>query len=160
MVDIFVKKDGPRREDVAAKRMISENQSTIRQLADTLSNGEFSRNRAALAKAKETPQPEGLKIHLLGGAGSAVEPDPHLRISLNNRVVVVDMNSGKQMDFLGQLKFQGQQKYFCLATKENGFFSPVTDEIKEKLGDLDGIVIDNDEIQAKFETLLRRRLDL
>ena len=62
-MDIFSKRDGPRPEDVKARKLLQENAGTIRRLADTISNGGFTRMRAEQARRNETPQPEGLIIH-------------------------------------------------------------------------------------------------
>ncbi len=114
-----------------------------------------------MAKAKEEPKPDGLSIHVLGGnPSSAAEPDPIARVSLNGRVIVVDANSGKQMQFLGQMRNKDGQKFFALATKENGFVSPVDEDTEHLLGDLNGIVIESDDIEAKFVGVLKERLDL
>lgn len=63
MVDIFSKRDGPRLEDVRAKRLLSENAGTIRKLADQISSGGYSRMQAEQARRKEKPKPDGLIIH-------------------------------------------------------------------------------------------------
>ncbi|WP_300056167.1 hypothetical protein [uncultured Roseobacter sp.] len=160
MVDIFSKKEGPRREDVEAKRIISENRQTIHRLADQISNGGFSRSRAAMATAKETPKPQGLSIHLLGTTGKTVDPEPVLKISLNGRVVIMDANSGKQLVFLGEMRRKNSQKYFALATKKNGFFSPLDDETQDCLRDLDGVMLETGEIEDKFSDVMKDRLGL
>ncbi|MDU9004463.1 hypothetical protein [Sedimentitalea todarodis] len=160
MVDIFSKKDGPRREDVAAKRLISENRTTIHRLADQFSGGEFSRSRTAMAKAKEEPKADGLSIHIMGGPSSPTPPEPAVRVSLNGRVIVVDANAGKQMQFLGQMRVKNGQKFFALATKENGFVSPVDDDVEHLLADLNGIVIESDDIENKFVGVIKDRLNL
>lgn len=159
MVDIFSKKEGPRREDVVAKRLISENRQTIHRLADQISGGGYSASRKAAAKAKEPPKPEGLNIHLLGGSAPASPPDPRVRISLNKRVVVMDANSGRQMQFLGQMRVRDGQTYFALATRTNGFVSPVDDETERQLADLNGVVIESSEIEEKFVGVIRERLN-
>lgn len=160
MVDIFSKNDGPRREDVAAKRIINENKATIHRLADQISGGGYSRSRAQMAKAKEEPKPDGLNIHIGGGSSSAREPEPVVRVSLNGRVIVVDESNGKQLEFLGEIRRQNGQRYFALATKENGFFSPVDAEVDDLIADLNGIVIDSDDIEEKFLGVITERLDL
>ena len=161
MVDIFSKSDGPRREDVAAKRVIEENKSTIHLLADQISGGGFSRSRTAMARTKEDPKPEGLSIHILGCKASGHrEPAPEVRASLNGRVIVVDTNSGKQLQFLGQMRRNNNQKYFALSTKDNGFVSPVDEKTEHLLADLNGIVIESDEIEEKFVEVVRKRLCL
>ncbi len=160
MVDIFSKKDGPRREDVEAKRLLQGNMGTIHRLADQISNGEYSRSRKAAAKAKEEPKPDGLNIHILGGPSKVSEPEPVVRISIDDRVMVMDAKSGKQMLFLGQLRMKDRVKFFVLATKENGFVSPLEPEIESTLQDLNGIVIENEEIREKFAAVIGERLGL
>ncbi|WP_298921600.1 hypothetical protein [uncultured Roseobacter sp.] len=160
MVDIFSKKEGPRREDVVAKRIIGENRETIHRLADQISNGGFSKSRAAMAQAKETPKPDGLSIHILGDTSKAVEPKPVFKISLNDRVLIMDANSGKQLMFLGEMRRKDKQKYFALATKENGFFAPLDDETQDCLRDLDGVIIETRDIEDKFSDVMKVRLGL
>ncbi|WP_120632726.1 hypothetical protein [Ruegeria sp. EL01] len=160
MVDIFSKKDGPRREDQDARRLLQGNGATIRRLADQISNGAYSRSRAAMADAKKEPTPDGLNIHVYGGPSAPSEPNPVVRISTNERVFVMDANSGKQMEFLGQLCVKDGVKYFALATKENGFISPPPEEITDILSDLNNVVIDSDEIKEKLADVITRRLEL
>lgn len=45
MVEIFSKRDGPRREDVQIKRLIEQNRGVITKLADQLSNGRYSQSK-------------------------------------------------------------------------------------------------------------------
>ena len=160
MVDIFSKNDGPRREDVEAKRLLQGNMGTIHKLADQISNGGFSRSRAAMAKAKQEPEADGLNIHIMGGASKVHEPEPVVRISLDERVMIMDAKSGKQMIFLGQLRLKDGVKFFALATKENGFVSPLAPEIEKLLHDLNGIVIENKDIKEKFAAVIQERLGL
>ena len=160
MVDIFSKNDGPRREDVEAKRLLQGNMGTIHKLADQLSNGGFSRSRATMAKAKQEPKAKGLNIHILGGASQAHAPEPVIRISIDDRVMIMDARSGKQMTFLGQLRLRNRVKYFALATSENGFVSPLDPEIENLLQDLNGIVIENDDIKGKFAAVIQKRLGM
>jgi len=160
MVDIISKRKGPRREDVAAKRMISDNWSTISRLADQFSNGGYSRSRKANATAKEEPALDNLSIHIIGGGPAAVEPDPIVQVSRNHRVIVMDARSGKQLQFLGTMRFQGRQKYFSLATAGNNFVSTVDADTELKLADLNGVVIESDEIEEAFVAVIRERLEL
>ena len=61
---------------------------------------------------------------------------PYLRISVNGRVVLADTTSGIQLHFLGEIKRVNGVKCFVIATKANGFFSPLEDELAEKIADL------------------------
>ncbi|NIY95483.1 hypothetical protein HC022_04230 [Salipiger sp. HF18] len=136
-MDIFSKRDGPRSEDVRAKRLISENAGTIRKLADQISNGGFTKMRQDQARRREAPKPEGLLIYDLSAPSSPAEPDPHVRISLNGRVVLVDRNSGRQLQLLGELRRTIRSRKFVLATEDNGFLSPVSDDIRAALEPLE-----------------------
>lgn len=142
MVDIISKKDGPRREDVQAKRMIAENRQVIHKLADQISGGGYSAMQAR--KAQKPPQASGLILHDLGAGTPITDPEPYVRVSLNNRVVLADMNSGKQMQLLGEIRGGFGNKSFVLATKDNGFISPVSDDLFDVLKDLDGRPITRD----------------
>lgn len=158
MVDIFTKKTGPRREDVEAKRVIGNNWQTISRLADQISDGGYTRSRNAIAKSKELPKPDNLNIHLLGAESRNVEPKPTVRISINGRVVVMDARSGKQLQYLGNIKHRGQIKYFSLATRENSPYATVDKETECTLTDLDGVIIESEEIQELFVRALQERL--
>jgi len=160
MVDIISKRKGPRREDVAARRVISENWPTISRLADQFSNGGYSRSRQASTTTKDEPAPDDLRIHIMGEGPAALEPEPIVRVSRNHRVIVMDARSGRQLQFLGTLRFQGGQKYFSLATAQNHYVSTIDAETELKLGDLNGVVIESDEIEAAFVLAITERLDL
>lgn len=148
MVDIFSKRDGPRLEDARAKRLLSENAGTIRKLADQISNGGYSRMRADEARRKQEPQPEGLIIHDLKARASTDNPKPYVKVSLNNRVVLVDANSGRQLQLLGEIRGNFMSKTFILATKENGYISPLDDDMRKQISDLE-----NAEISPRFSEL-------
>ncbi|MBJ2151777.1 hypothetical protein [Paracoccus sp. IB05] len=153
MVDIISKRDGPRREDERARRMIQANQGAITQIADHLTQGSYSANkRAKAAGAKAPPAPEG-KLIYDGAAGAQISSDTgeiRVRVSVNNRVVAYDSGSGRQVFHLGEIRRQEATRYFAIASRENGFFSPLPDEVTEKIGELDGQIID----QACPESLL------
>ncbi|MCB1353581.1 MAG: hypothetical protein KDK03_12680 [Rhodobacteraceae bacterium] len=140
MVDIISRRDGPRREDVAARRLISENSATIRKLADNLSGGGYS---AGLTRPKvpKAPEASGLITHDLKAPRAKDEAKPFIRISVNNRVVMADMNSGRQLEFLGEIRREGGQRHFRLARKQNGFFSEMDEELSAALADLDGVMV-------------------
>lgn len=157
-MDIFSKREGPRREDVRAKRLISENAGTISRLADTISNGGFTRMRQEQARRKEEPKPEGLLIYSMAGPAKPDEPDPHVRVSLNGRVVLADRRSGKQLQLLGEIRSRSLSRYLVLATNENGFISPISDEIQALLGDYENAELSSEfnekQIVQKFEESL------
>ena len=155
MVHIISKREGPRREDVKAKRLIQENWGTIEKLADRISGGAYS-----ASKVKQTePQPQGLIINIPSSGGHAGDPEPHLRISNNGRVIVMDVNTGRQLHFLGQIARRDGRTVFVLATGENGFVSPVDDAILERLADLDGIPITTDFSEDHLLTELNKRFE-
>ena len=160
MVDIITKKSGPRREDVNAKRVINNNWSTISRLADQISGGGYSRSRQTIADAKKAPEPQQSNLHIVGGVTKPVEAEPLVRVSTNNRVIVMDVRSGRQLQFLGELRFQNGQKYFSLATAANEYYATVDEDTEQKLADLDGVIIESDDIQARFVHVIKNRLDL
>ena len=161
MVDIFSKREGPRLEDVKAKRLLSENAGTIRKLADQISNGGFSKMRAGQARRKQEPKPEGLIIHDMKARVSSETPEPYVKVSLNNRVVLVDKSTGRQMQLLGEIRGNFMSKYFVLATKDNGFLSPLEDDMLAALAhlegaDLTGDFTDSDLAQALEDLIVPR----
>lgn len=144
MVDIFSKRDGPRLEDVKARRLLNQNAGTIRKLADQISNGGFTKMQADQARRREAPKPEGLIIHDLKARVSNDVPEPYVKVSLNNRVVLVDRSTGRQMQMLGEIRGNFLSKRFVLATGDNGFFSPLEPEMHAALAHLDGQEITGD----------------
>lgn len=141
MVDIFSKREGPRLEDVKAKRLLTENAGTIRKLADQISNGGYSRMRADEARRKEAPKPDGLIIHDLKARVTNDVPEPYVKVSLNNRIVLVDKATGRQMQMLGEVRGNFMSKRFVLATAENGFISPLNEDMHATVAHLDGAEI-------------------
>ena len=158
MVDIFSKRDGPRLEDVKARRVLKENAGTIRKLADQISNGGYSRSQAEQARRKEAPKPEGLIIHDMKATSHADVPEPYVKVSLNNRVVLVDRSSGRQMQLLGEIRGSFMAKTFVLATRENGFLSPIDDAMFAAIGHLNDAEISEtfteDDLATTLETFL------
>lgn len=162
MAHIISRRDGPRREDVAARRLIDANRATIERLADQFSNGAYSARKAAAAAPSE-PQPEGLIIHA-GGPAPAGPPRPYVRVSPNKRVVVVDFETSRQMHHLGDIRRVDGAWRFVLATKANGYFQPAAAAVAERLGSLDGARMgggrDDAALAAEIETLLEGLPDL
>lgn len=157
-MDIFSKREGPRPEDVRAKKLISENAGTIRRLADQISNGGLTKMRQDQARRNETPKPEGLLIYDMSVPVRSDETDPYVRVSLNGRVVLVDRNSGRQIQLLGEIRGRFPSKYFVLASEENGFLSPVGAEIRAAIGHFDAAELhsdlSDDDIARQFEDWL------
>lgn len=137
MVDIISKRDGPRREDVAARKLLKENRGTIHKMMDHLTGGQL-KSQAAKPIA---PEPEGLVIHTGRVIDSRETARPYVRISVNGRVVVADQETSKQLHFLGEIRGHRRSQRFVLATKENGFFALIEEDLGVKLADLDGSAI-------------------
>jgi len=156
MVEIISRRDGPRPEDARLRRLLNDNRGTITRLADHLTSGRYSASKVP----KEAPKPQGLIIHDLGSSRPADEPRPVVRVSLNGRVILVDENSSRQMHHLGELRSRQGRDVFVLATKENGFFAPLDDEIASTLGELDGCFLDGDEGEEALAAEIGRRLGL
>lgn len=156
MAEIFSRRDGPRREDLAAKRLIERNRGTIERLADQLSAGAFSASR----KPRPEPTPDGSIIHVLGGAPAVEVPSPYLRISPNERVVVADHVTGRQLQFLGQIRRENGVRRFVLATKANGFMAEVAVETAALLAPLDGVELSREYGEDRLSTDIRARLGI
>ncbi|MGQ0563928.1 MAG: hypothetical protein ACT4OK_02515 [Gemmobacter sp.] len=157
-MDIISKKSGPRAEDAQAKQHIQRNWGTIEKLADTLSGGKYSANKAR--KAAPPPTPDGLIIHGQARPRKADVPVPYLRISPNGRVVVADTSSGVQLHFLGQLKRIDGAVRFVLATKENGFISPLADDVHDKIADLANLTVNRSYSEEDLARDLKDRLQI
>jgi hypothetical protein len=155
-LDIFSRKSGPRTEDVQARQHLQRNWGTIEKLADTLSGGKYSADKAR--RAAPPPQPEGLIIVDQAARRVADDPDPYLRISANGRVVVADAHSGVQLHFLGQLKRIDGALRFAIASAENGFISPLQPELQVLINDLEGQVINRDYPEEKLAEEIKTRL--
>lgn len=159
-MDIFSKRDGPRIEDAQAKRMLKENAGTIRKLADQISNGGYSRMQAEDARRKQQPKPDGLMIHDFKVLASTDAPLPYVKISINNRVVLVDSNNGRQLQLLGEIRGNFIKKTFVFATKENGFISPIEEDTRESISDLENIEITSNYSEKDLAKDLEERLGL
>jgi hypothetical protein len=157
-LDIFSRKSGPRAEDQQAKQLIQRNWGTIKKLADTLSGGKYSADKAK--KAAPPPASTGLIIVDQAGPRKSDIPEPYLRISQNGRVVVADTNSGVQLHFLGQLKRVDGQVRFHLATATNGFISPLTDDMHDKIADLADVAVNRSYSEDDLAKDIRDRLQI
>ena len=163
MVDIISRRDGPRREDERARRMIQANQGAITQIADRLTQGGYSASkRAKVAAANAQPRSEGKLIHDIGAGTrpSAETQEIRIRISLNSRVVAYDAASGRQVHFLGQIRTLEGTRYFALASRDNGFVTDLPEEITQPIGELDGQIIDAACPESLLAEELSRRLGL
>jgi hypothetical protein len=157
-LDIISKKSGPRAEDQQAKQHLQRNWGTIEKLADTLSGGKYSADKAR--KAAAPPQAKGLIIVDQARPRLADIPVPYLRISTNGRVVIADNNSAIQMHFLGQLKRINGEVRFVIATKENGFFTPLDPDLCEKIADLANVPVNRSYSEDDLAQDIKTRLQI
>ncbi|WP_425105081.1 hypothetical protein [Ancylobacter sp.] len=155
---IITKKDGPRKEDVAAKKMIRENWGTIDRLANQISGGRWQDIKQARAAKTSVAEYDRKSFIGYASVGRTAAPRPYIRISLNNRVVVVDEDTNRQLLFLGEIRHRAHGRVFCLATRANGFFDAATDEVLEALAGLDGCMLSEDEVDEPFKHELAARL--
>jgi hypothetical protein len=156
MVHIISKRDGPRREEAAAKDFIQKNRTKIDALANHLTGGRLQELRNPQPPAQ--PQPSG-KLWSTPPARPR-EPEPYVRISLNGRVVIADLSSGRQLHFVGELRGKGQSRYFALATRENGIFDPLDQSMHEVLAELEGMSVPEEAGEECLERNIAGRLGL
>ena len=156
MVDIISKKSGPRREDVAARRLINENRATIEGLANQLSSGQYARRHERPAP----PKLSGLILHDLGGgAVEESDHDAYVRVSVNGRVVLVDGGTNKQLHYLGEIRQKETGLEFVLGTRKNGFFAPLDEEVATKLSSLDRCRLDENYGEDELKSEIFERLN-
>ncbi|WP_299129837.1 hypothetical protein [uncultured Amaricoccus sp.] len=156
MIDIVSKQSGPRAEDERVRRLIDANRPTIDRLANQLSNGAWS----ARNQPKPAPRAEGLIIHTARASTPTEPARPFLRVAINGRVSMVDANTGRQLSHLGDIRRRDGAESFRLATRDNGFFSPVEPEIAAALADLDGQPLDGPEAERGLIEAIGARLQL
>ena len=138
-MDIHSRLSSDRPEDKQAQAHIKRNWGTIEKLADTLSGGKYSADKAR--QAAPPPQAQGLIIVDQARPRLPDAPIPYLRISVNGRVVLADTSSGVQLHFLGQIKRVNGEMRFVLATAENGFIAPLEPTLADKIAVLAGRTI-------------------
>ncbi|QCP85519.1 hypothetical protein EYE35_07450 [Cereibacter sphaeroides] len=156
MVDLILRRDGPRREDEAARLLIDSNRDRIGRLADQLTGGGWSAQQAARAAAPAAA-PASMPAAARRPTGDA---QPYLRFSSNGRVVIACANSARQLHFLGELRRRDGRLRFVLATAENGFIAPLEDALAARISDLDGLLLATETDREALEVTLRERLDL
>lgn len=156
MTEFFSKSSEPSRHDARIREVLQRNRSTIVRLADQFSQGAYSASR----KPREEPKPEGLIIHTGAGSRRTEVPEPYVKLAINGRVLVVDGASARQMLHLGDVRRAGGESRFRLATRDNGFFSPVDADVSDALADLDGRVIGGAFPEPMFLAEIARRLGL
>jgi len=143
ILDIISKRSGPRQEDMHAKELLRRNWGTIEKLADQISGGSYSANKARAAAGTNPagPQTSGLIFSDLSPRRTADDPTPYLRISASGRVVLADANSGLQLHFLGELKRHDGAVRFVMATAANGYITPLDDDLQNKIGALADVAL-------------------
>ena len=157
MVDIISKRgDEPRPQDARIRQVLAANQPVINKLADHLTNGAWS-NRGA---PKAAPEAKGLIFHTARASTARGPAQPFVRVALNGRVSMVDANTGRQMHHLGDLRRGPEGERFRLATRENGFFSPLDPEIAEPLVDFDNQPIEGAGAEARLVASISERLGI
>jgi hypothetical protein len=156
MAYIISKRDGPRREEVAAKDFLRKNRTKINSLANHLTGGRWQELRNPAPP--QQPQPSGKLWYT--PPGRPREAEPYVRISLNGRVVIADLASGRQLYFVGELRGNGQSRYFALATRENGMFESLDVDLCKFLADLEGLSVPDETSEEHLERIIAGRLGL
>ena len=157
-MDIHSKLNSDRPEDKQAQAHIKRNWGTIEKLADTLSGGKYSADKAK--KAAPPPQAQGLIIIDQAPPRLPDLPEPYLRISMNGRVVLADAGSGIQLHFLGQIKRVNGEQVFVIATAANGFISPLDDDLAAKIADLAHRVVNRSYPEDDLAQDIKTRLQI
>jgi hypothetical protein len=156
MVNIISKRDGPHREEVAAKDFIQKNRTKIDAIANHLTAGRWQE----LRNPAPAPQPQPSGKLWSTPPGGPREAEPYVRISLNGRVVIADLASGRQLHFIGELRGRGRSRYFALATRENGIFEPLDEGMYKVLADLEGLSVPDEASEERLEQFIAGRLGL
>lgn len=161
-MDIFSKRSGPRDEDKQAKDHLRRNWGTIEKLANQISGGSYSTNKAKAASPGRAAEPAGSgRVFIDQSRPRAADPpQPYLKISQNGRVVMADRNSGLQLHFLGQLKRQNGHVCFIIATAENGYITPLEPTLHARISDLADKVVNRDYSEDDLARDLASRLQL
>ena len=158
MVTIISKQDGPRKGEAELKHTIRQNRGTIDALAKTLA-GNIG-GRSAQQQAKAPPPQAATTTHSYRKTSSEGEARPYVRVSLNGRVVLVDFETGNQLHHLGEVRGKGEAARFRLATKENGFYAPLDNELCDKLRGIDGAPITDAAAEDKLKKDIEEALAL
>ena len=158
MVTIISKRDGPRREDAEVKRFLHENRGTIDQMTNHLTNGAWQARRQPGAAQEPVARSSTRVAFTTGGAPRPAEP--YVRISPNDRVVLMDGATGRQLEFIGEIRGFRRARHFVLATGENGFIAPLDEAAKHKLVDLDGVGTADEDAEDRLKHEISVRLGL
>lgn len=137
-MEIISKKEGLGRDESTIKRVLQENRGTINRLADHLTQGAWSSMRA---RPPQPPQEAPSRSFGYVPTSDEREIIPHVRISPNDRVILMDAATSRQIAFLGVITGRRQERRFVLATKANGFSAVLDDDQASLLGGLDGFQI-------------------
>lgn len=156
MVHIISKRDGPYREEVAAKDFIQKNRTRIDGIANHLTGGRWQE----LRNPTPPPQPQSSGKLWSTPPSRPREAEPYVRISLNGRVVIADLASGRQLHFVGELRGRAELRHFALATRDNGIFDPLDEELYKVLADLEGINVPDEAAEQQLEQIVADRLGL
>lgn len=152
-MEIISKQDGGDRREREFKRVLQENRHTIDSLARHLTQGPtLTRPKAENASVtEEVGRSFGFRQNNVER-----EIEPWVRISPNDRVVLMDAATSRQIAHLGALRGRGRERTFVLATRENGFIAPLDNERASALRHLDGCRLQegDDEFARKVATVL------
>ena len=102
----------------------------------------------------------GLTIHDLAPQPAPARPQPYVRISANDRVVLADGESGRQLHHLGELRRVDGVRAFVLATAANGFFAPLDAGLAARLAGLDGLRLGAELGEDRLAAEIAARLEL
>lgn len=157
----IISKGGPDKKTAEARKLVEDNRSTIQNMVNYLGGGAAGRQARSTPAPADTPEHRAMFRRFSASlpAGND-EIKPYLRISLNNRVIIADSNSARQLHFLGELRGKDAVRRFVLATRENGFIAPLDDDLREKLADLDNSFLPSDATVEAFSAKLAERLGL
>ncbi len=150
MVYIITKNDGPRKEDVAAKKFIESNRATIDRLANHLSGGrwqDIKRARKARAPVVESAR-KSFAGYAPAGRSTSTRP-----MFASARTTASSSSTRRPAVRCSSSVNSGQSaagRYFRLATRENGFFDPLDDDLRGLLSNLDGLVLP-EETEERFK---------
>ncbi|NKB84664.1 hypothetical protein HED51_22515 [Ochrobactrum grignonense] len=83
-----------------------------------------------------------------------------IRVTLNGRIIAVDVQSGRQIYHLGDLRETGVGKIFTLATAGNRYIAPLKTGLAEAIADMDGVVLGDAYGPAELAADIGMRLDI
>ncbi len=158
MVTIISKQEGPSKREAELKHTLKENRATIEGMAGALKRGPMA--HLAPQPSVQAPAASGTTSVFYRKTSSEGEAKPYVRVSMNGRVVLVDYETGNQLHHLGDVRGKGAAARFALATKANGFYAAVDDEIGTALTSLDGRTIPDRVAEETFKADVSAALGL